>query len=273
MDVHPQDKDCAVIVKSPADASTDDCGIAIFSSYQPVCAVLNLEKTFAVQFCCGISDCKAAGAPNGRRGSLDQEASSRGLYSLFLLSPNGTVIEPMHVGPPPAAKRPKLLDARATIEKRSCEKKSWVADEGKDMYTRTADGPQIVMTGVRGESTMIITNERSQSWTSTLGANIGFEDVLSIGLSFEESFTETITESKSRSFTVLAGQSGDIGFTAYLHCSTGMIRSSVPYDSLLTRQPLGHGKCGGKEVHGEVCTPYKSSSGELAGVYAVIAHS
>lgn len=225
LDVHHQDKGCAIIVKSPADFSTDDCGINIFSSKQEVCAVLDLEKTFMVQFCCGDGDCTAAGANGGGgRATFDGESGMSSGYGLFLQGPNGTVLQPAYMGLPQITTRHEHAHTptRSRIEKRSCDKKSWVADDGKDEYTRTADGPQIVLSNVKGPTTQTITKERTQSWTSTLSADIGFEDVLHIGLSFEESFTESITDGKSRTFEVLAGQSGDVGFTAYLHCSTGM---------------------------------------------------
>ena len=228
IDVNAPDNGCAVIIKSPADTSTANCGFVIGTFKNPVCAVLNLEKTFMVQFCCGQGDCDAAGA-NSRRATLDNTLDSSGLFSLFLRDPNGTMIQPLSVGSYPSIAELEHLESRENpapgrLLKRSCDKKSWVADAGKEDYTKPSDSTQVVMSGVRGESDQTITKSRTQEWTSTLGGSVGFEDLVSIGLSFEESFSESITDSKERSFHVDEGQQGDIGFTAYLRCSTGKHR-------------------------------------------------
>jgi hypothetical protein len=56
--------------------------------------------------------------------------------------------------------------------------------------------------------------------------NLGFSDVVSLGVGFE--MTETVEGSTTHSFSVPAGQTGDIGFTAYLVCTFGKQKNGVP---------------------------------------------
>ncbi|KAI7524303.1 hypothetical protein KC331_g18178, partial [Hortaea werneckii] len=198
IDIPEQDPNCQVIVKSPADTSLEGCGYMVANFAQPACATLDLDTTFMVQFCCGTGDCSAAGAGMKRSAKFGRDSASSGGGGLYLKDVNGTVIQPVKVGEVEStagstgeAKRspaPESVFARS-----NCEEGSWVADPNRDDYTRPADNTQVVLTGVAGPQTVRITKTRSQSYTSTLGASIGIEDIFSLGLSFEESFTEEIS--------------------------------------------------------------------------------
>ncbi|KAK4040839.1 hypothetical protein C8A01DRAFT_35114 [Parachaetomium inaequale] len=274
-DIPKLDPGCKLIVKSPANTDLPGCGYMIASFSQPACAVLNLEKSFMLQFCCGNGDCSAAGASKMRRSAkfggkyglgepLDIEAASGGMYSLVLRDANGTEITPTQVGAPPVAARrepskpnadhPTPLADRGPKAKRSCDDGSWRADDGKAEYTRPADNTQIVARGVAGPGSVEITSTRSQSFTTSM--NIGFADILSLGVGFE--MTESVSDSTAHSFTVLEGQSGDVGFTSYMLCTAGS------------------GRCNDGQVRGEICTPKVVKQGDdevLDGIYGLIIHS
>lgn len=102
-----------------------------------------------------------------------------------------------------------------------------MADEGQESYTRPVDGGQVVYSGIGSGQKVSITHERSTSYTQTLGSDIGFADIFSIGVSFEESMEETTTDGTSHDFTAKEGQTGDVVFTPFLRCSTGK-RMLVP---------------------------------------------
>ena len=225
LDVAQPDPGCSVIVKSPADTTVAGCGYEIGSFSHAVCAQLDFEKTFMVQFCCGIDDCRSAGAKRSVKFGRDGIAGG-GASGVYLKDINGNIITPAQEGAPPDALPAKVKkDAQPAVDqlskRSSCKKNSWVPDAGKEDYTRPADNTQIVLAGVSGPGSVTITHERSQSWTSSMGANIGFADILSLGVSTEESETEEVSDTSSRLFTVGDGQTGDVGFTAYLRCSTG----------------------------------------------------
>ena len=102
---------------------------------------------------------------------------------------------------------------------KSC--KSWKPDAGKKVFTKPAKSTKIVATNVdggNGGSHVQITKTRTQSWsiTMTAGVNIGVVEA-STSISFEQS----ISDSKAYTFNIPAGQSGSVGFTANLKCSTG----------------------------------------------------
>ncbi|KAK3301862.1 uncharacterized protein B0T15DRAFT_544888 [Chaetomium strumarium] len=276
IDIPELDVGCRIIVKSPANTDLPGRGYLIASFSQPACAVLELEKTFMLQFCCGADDCSAAGAGKVRRSAkfggrygwgelLDLNAASTGLYSLALRDANGTEITPAQIGPPhestkrqPSQSAADLLavpSTRGVKSKRSCQQNSWRADEGRAEYTRPADGTQILLRAVRGPGQFQITETRSQSFTTSM--DIGFADVLSLGVGFE--MTETVEDSQAYTFTVGEGQTGDVGFTPYLLCTTGS------------------GSCNGNQVSGEICTPktIKRPDGSLIldGIYSLVVHS
>ncbi|KAH6641071.1 hypothetical protein F5144DRAFT_481645 [Chaetomium tenue] len=234
------DETCQFIIRSPAHTDMPGCGYPIASFSNPVCAVVNLEKTFMVQFCCGLGDYSSAGASKLRRSAkfggaygwnerLDTAAASGGMYSIVLRDANGTEIKPAQVGPPPDSlsthrsaplqidTAPAGVSTRQLHPRSSCSENSWTADDGYSEYTRPADNTQIVKTSVAGPADQQISTTRSQSFTTSM--NLGFADVLSLGVSFE--MTESYGDSESSTFHVPDGQSGDVGFTAYLICTRG----------------------------------------------------
>lgn len=141
---------------------------------------------------------------------------------------NGTVIKPVKVGKvestaiDPTVKRSTNDASAKGFARANCEDNSWIADSGREDYTRPADSSQVVVSGVAGPQTVTISKTRTATYTSTLDASIGFEDLIGIGLSFEQSFSESLQDTQSREFNVPEGQTGDVAFTPYLRCSTGM---------------------------------------------------
>lgn len=223
-DVQPHETGCATIIKSPANTDIIGCGVVIGAFKQPACAMLSLETSFMVQSCCGDA-CDSAGAKMirglGPMGSI-RSVSIDGNGGLLLKSANGSIIEPAEIGPPPELKE------KRSLQKRSCTKNSW---QGGSTYTKPADNVQIVASNVAGPGTVTITKERTQTWSTSM--SLGIADVLSLGVSAE--FSESVSSSKSVTRELAEGQSGNMGFTAYLTCSEGK------------------GQCDSGEVEGEVC--------------------
>ncbi|CAJ2513932.1 Uu.00g020510.m01.CDS01 [Anthostomella pinea] len=300
MDVPKPDDGCEIIIKSPASTRRAGCGHPIGSYKDGVCAALELDTTFMVQFCCGTGDCQAALPGSQRSVRFDPmylSARSGGGGGMYLLRQDGTQIEPLEEGyaspattdkekredqPPsstpsssdqklphagnkrddecPSGVQAKRRDLQgSSAVKRECkpDKKSWVAD-GED-YTRPADSTSIVLADVdggTGGSTETVSHERSQTWTTSASASLGFADVLSLGVSFTQEYSCEISDTKSYQFSIPAGQVGDVGFTAYLDCQTGTYTCD-----------------GDKSDPVEFCAPYKDNDGLIAGIYAVIAHT
>ncbi|KAM7212420.1 hypothetical protein V8F06_012189 [Rhypophila decipiens] len=256
LDVAQPDPNCKTVVKSPASTSEVGCGYLIAAFSQPVCAVVELELSFMVQFCCGIDECNEAVGSSSAFSAAEFPASSslskRSTLSggVLLKYPNGTAIPPAEMGPtPPTVKkrssprnsntRVTRLRSRSTLHKRDCEQGSW-NQEGE--YTRPADNTQIV------------SPSRTQSFTTSM--DIGFADILSFGLGFK--VQESFTDSTAFSFTLEEGQSGNVGFTAFLRCTRGS------------------GRCNDGDVEGEICTPLTVEQGGqtiLDGKYAVVIDS
>ena len=106
----------------------------------------------------------------------------------------------------------------------ACDKGSWVADDGREDYTSTADSTQLVFhTSVEGPALITITQPRTQSWTSTLGPSVTYQDALNLNPKWAEFFNETITEATElgSSVEIRAGQVANVGFTSFLRCSKG----------------------------------------------------
>lgn len=235
-DVQEHEPGCATIVKTPAATDIVGCGRARAYFKQPACALLELESTFMIQSCCG-DDCKSAGGGKMIRG-IGQMGTARSILldgrgGLLLQYANGTIIEPAEVAPPSALVNAKTMKRQDTTEqrlqKRGCTKNSW---KGGKVLTKPADNVQIVYeSSVTGPGSVSITQERTQSWSTSM--SIGIADVLSLGISAE--FSESVSSSKEVTVSFAAGQTGRIGFTAILSCSTGK------------------GQCDDGEVEGEVC--------------------
>jgi hypothetical protein len=239
-DVQAHEPGCATIIKSPASTDLIGCGTAIASFKQPSCALLNLETSFMIQSCCG-GDCDSAGAKMirgiGQMGTV-RSVLLDGRGGLLLKDANGTIIEPAEIAPPSTrvdAGKTKRQAGRTTeqrLRKRSCTENSW---KGGEVFTKPADNVQIVdKNSVTGPITVTVKKERTQSWSTSM--SIGIEDILSLGVSTE--FSESVSSSKEVSVPIPKGQTGKLGFTATLSCSTGT------------------GQCDGDEVEGEVCCKF-----------------
>lgn len=192
-----------------------------------------------VQSCCG-EDCDSAGAKTIR--SVGSLGSVRSVFldgrGGLLKDANGNLIEPAEVGPPPqltssgSTKRQTRKERFQHLQKRSCTENSW---KGGEVLTKPADNVQIVYKStVSGPGSVTVETARTQIWTNSM--SLGISDILSLGVSTE--FTESVTASKSYTFTIPAGQTGVVGFTATMSCSTGT------------------GQCDGEDVEGEVCCKY-----------------
>lgn len=237
INIEEPDHGCSVIIKSPADTDIEGCGYPIGSFKHAACAAVNIEKTFMVQFCCGSSDCEAAGATKRsarfNRAYLEGRAGGGGGGGVYLQNKDGTVIKPLKEGPPINARslvteqenrsvKPAALQTRK--DKGRCDG-DWKPDsDATDKYTKPAEKTQVVATDVSGGTsgtTITITATRSQSWTNGTSFDFGIADILSLGASISESFTEEKSDSTAKAFSVPAGQNGDVGFTAYLWCTKG----------------------------------------------------
>ncbi|KAI0112521.1 hypothetical protein GGR51DRAFT_557103 [Nemania sp. FL0031] len=274
IDVPQQDKSapCYLIFKSPASTTMPGCGEIQKHFQDATCGTVKLDDTFMVQFCCGSGDCAAAGIPNQtgatERSTLLQSAkfgrgissgdisfvsasggSGGGVQSLRIAI-NGTEIEPIYVGPPQVTTN----NASLAVSRRGgvCDG-DWVPDAGFEDYTRPADGPQIVSNLAKGPVTVTVTDTRTQEWSQTVEASLGFADILSLGVSFSMTFTESLSNSQAIEYQVDEGVSGYVSWTSFLRCSQGS------------------GTCNDKKVSGEVCTPYlDANSGKLAGEFSVV---
>jgi hypothetical protein len=256
LDIPEPEAGCKVLVKSPADTTIAYCGYLKGAFGHAACAVLDIEKSFMVQFCCGLDQCKEAGAAKRIRRSarfgdvtvveeLDADAfkagaAGGGMFSYKLRSANGSVIEPAAIGYPPeavtaepavVAEASRSVKVNADPPKGTCDGGSWVPDAGKEDYTKPAPNTQIVLGQVDGGSngnTVTITSTREQSWSTTATQELGFADIISMGISFSETYEESISDSKAYTFNVPSGQKGSVGFTAFLECTTGMTPHPSP---------------------------------------------
>lgn len=215
-DIAQPDPTCATIIKSPADTSVQGCGTTIGAFQNAACASLSVKDTFMVQFCCGTGDCTAAGVANAKRdGTYQIRAASAGLFGAVLKFANGSVIAPAQQGELSANSAQKKAFRRADCV--------YTADSGMEEYTRPADDTQIVTNsavngGTQGNSVEIST-ARTQEWSTSISAGVDIFEIVSTSVSFE--FSESITDTTTYTFNVPAGQTGQVGFTANLRCTTG----------------------------------------------------
>ena len=191
-----------------------------------------------------------------------------GRGGLLLQYANGTIIEPAEVAPPSTLVNVETMIRETTAEqrlqKRGCTKNSW---EGGEILTKPADNVQIVQDSVTGPGSVTVTKERTQNWSTSM--SIGIADVLSLGISAE--FSESVSSGNQVTVSIAEGQTGKLGFTARLSCSSGK------------------GQCDDGEVEGEVCcklvfqralklqsnevTGPSISGDDVAGTYRVIVES
>ncbi|KAL8834865.1 MAG: hypothetical protein Q9170_003565 [Blastenia crenularia] len=254
LNIFEPDQGCAVIIKSPASTDEEGCGYTIGSFRNAVCTAVALKESFMIQHCCGSGDCEAAGAGAKMIRGMDYKRglSARGVE---IIGKDGKIVEPKQTGEPP--QRKALADGTdsPTLFSRDYKDKDckeYVPDG--EVYTRPADAPQILATGVDGgttgsEVTISHSREVSQSISFTAGVNI---EIISAETTM--TFEESITDTKEKKWTIPAGQAGKVGFTPNLKCTKGAMT------------------CKDGTSSGEACTGYKEAD-EIAGTYAVIATS
>ncbi|TPX19024.1 uncharacterized protein E0L32_011268 [Thyridium curvatum] len=251
LDVAQPDKDCQIIVRSPADTTKLACGTFKASFSHAACAMMDLDKTFMVQYCCGKKCVDAGiGDDDGDNSKLRyvRALDARGAGGLYLHDANGTVIEPDEVADIPTAV-PRAIEERK--KKGKCDG-DW---KQTDHYTRPANNVQIVLDEATGPGQVKIETTRSQSWTQSSGMNLGVADILSLGASITQEETEEKSDNTGYTFNLEEGQSGSIGFTSTLKCT------------------VGSGTCSGKTVKGEICWPiYNKKTKHLKGTTSVITH-
>lgn len=191
-----------------------------------------------VQFCCGNGDCSAAGIPNlppvkrsisssvkFDRRVLEEFASSGGGARSLRFQVNGTEIEPIYIGKPQVTKA-QTTPTKALFPRDGACKGDWVADEGKADYTRPADNAQIVSDTYTGPTDVQITKTRTEEYSTTFEANLGFADILSLGVSFSSTFTESESTSEAATYHVDENQTGYVVWNSFLRCSTGQLFST-----------------------------------------------
>lgn len=201
-----------------------------------------------VQFCCGNGNCAAAGVPGlpGDKRSLYQSAkfgrsaltelasSGGGGVQSLRFAVNGTEIQPVYVG------SPQVTDSTETSGSISLSIVSrrdgvcagdWVPVEGKEDYTRPAAGAQIVSNSFTGPVDVAIIATRTQEWSTTMEASLGFADVISLGISFSASFSESYSNSEQATYHLDEGVKGYVPWTSFIRCSEGML----PFIDLLNR--------------------------------------
>ncbi|KAI0141783.1 hypothetical protein GGR57DRAFT_398951 [Xylariaceae sp. FL1272] len=141
---------------------------------------------------------------------------------------------------------------------RSCkpDKDSW-EPEGEE-YTKTGDNTTIIATEVdtsSGESGVELATSISQTWTTSESVDLGFADVLSIGVSFSHDYDCTVSHSTTWHWNLLEGQRGVIAFTPFFACQKGTYTCD-----------------GGKTDPIEICVPYREGK-DLAGVTGLVLES
>ncbi|KAH6626515.1 hypothetical protein B0J18DRAFT_425017 [Chaetomium sp. MPI-SDFR-AT-0129] len=298
IDIPKLDYQCRIIIKSPANTDIAGCGYMIASFSQPTCAVLNLEKTFMVQFCCGSGDCNAAGASRLLKrsakfgeSSLDIEAAASGMYSLVLQYPNGTDIEPIRIGSPPVLSRDEgMLETEKTedITERAVSLPSSSIDDKLTVDNNNNNNHNTITTLTTrsrcetnswkpnagqdeytrpADNTQIVHPAVSgpgefaitQSRTQTFTTSMSIGFADILSLGVSFEMSESVQDTHATTFPVEAGQSGEIGFTSFFVCTAGT------------------GRCDGGQVKGEICTPKVKKAGDgssyLDGIYSLVVHS
>lgn len=67
-----------------------------------------------------------------------------------------------------------------------------------------------------------MTTTRTQNWSTTIETYLGFEDILSLGVSFSSEFSESSSDSEAANFFIPDGESGYVARTSYARCTEGV---------------------------------------------------
>ena len=228
VDVPEPDAGCQVIVKFPAATTLQACGTVVGAFEHATCQAMTFRDTFMMQSCCGSDDCKAAGVGKKMIRGMDWKRTA-GATGVTLTFANGSVIEPLEIGNPPElnakskrAFEPAPLFVRDDPDTSDSSCTSWTPDSDllKD-YTRPADAVQIVATGVNGGTsggTTTISTARTVEWSISVTTGVDLE-IVKAETTIE--FSQSITDTKTKTWTVPAGEVGKVGFTPTLRCSQG----------------------------------------------------
>lgn len=214
------DSGCQVIVQTPVVATDGQCGGNVLIAQGATCAPIKVDNTFMVQFCCGVDDCGAAGAPPGRRSanpasSFGGSGSSGGM--LLMHDRDGNVIEPKPISDvlidsnSPSSKR--ALTTESTVEKR-CEEFT----PSGDPYTKP--GAQTIVSdtvtcpptqGCNAQMGESVTESFSVEGSVSVGDPLGIVSA-SVSVGWEESTTREF----SSTFEFGAGERGYVVFVPIL---------------------------------------------------------
>jgi len=122
-----------------------------------------------------------------------------------------------------------LTERSTNLQPRKDDGCVYTAEAGKEQYTRPADNTQTVraatVNGGTGGGTAEISTSRTQEWSTSMSAGVNILEIVSASVSFEMS--ESVTDSTAYTFSVPAGQTGQVGFTANLRCTSGMFSLSL----------------------------------------------
>lgn len=218
--VAPLDGGCQVIVQTPVVATEGQCGGNVLVAQGATCAPIRVDNTFMVQFCCGIGDCGAAGAPPGRRspnpaGLLGGRSSSSGM--MFMHDRNGNVIEPKPIGDT-LIESNRQETKRSSAIKPAVEKRCEEFTASSEPYTKPG-GHQIVSDTVTCPPTQGCNAQMGESVTESFSVegSVSVGDPLGIvSASVSVGWEESVTREFSSTFEFGAGERGYVVFVPVL---------------------------------------------------------
>lgn len=97
-----------------------------------------------------------------------------------------------------------------------------LAGSVKKGYTRPADGAQVVSGLYAGPVDVSITTTRTQSWSTTIETSFGFEDTISLGVSWSSEFSESLSNPEAATYPIPDSESGYMAWTSYVRCTDGV---------------------------------------------------
>ena len=168
MDFPEAQFECATILRTPTPYQDPGCGRTAFTARHATCVLQPIAETFAVQFCCGTGDCKAAGVPDSAIASMGITQSSESVKKrmlqdgsrilttdAFLKHRNGTIIKPASIHNVDAIVSSNTVKARAPVQKRRILRKRAGCNDFRITsdpagFTRPSDMTQIVSPSVNG---------------------------------------------------------------------------------------------------------------------------
>lgn len=230
LDVPETDLGCNWIYRSPANLDLAECGYVAGSYAHGGCKRVKVQDTFTVQFCCGIDDCRKAGVtvpdePKKNGGAIlppsQLSGGGGGSGSVKFFKADGTPINTHQEGTSPEKRNmQQSTPENAPIERRKpkCKKNSWVPDGAS--YTKPSPNTKVMLPRIAGPGDFEVSSERSFSVSHTLEAGLNIQDIFSIGTSFTQE--QSWTEGDKITVPVADEGLGDLGFTEFLRCETGM---------------------------------------------------